>query len=607
MAYTPPATFAEDAPVPQKPLDVVPIDPPPAPRPRRDARFAGPGERKTRYTLPEALRSASPVGYRTRLPMTREQAEAALRLLAMPRPTGFAPVQPIREGELFEECALGVLSARQSTNYRGFRQVTLGPERQAEICALLRGLDGLEAPPLDGASHTHLVLGRPYRNPFTLLLTLVGHQPLTSLATVALRAIRKRTQFIDDIPTIGYLPHLHVGILADAMERAAAIASAGRRRGQALMRPFAGETARENRAIIKKLEAMCGLTLADRVAGWRLACVTQVGEALPDERIDLPAETARTLGANLMAFRSERIQPGVNQEESAPPPYQVRQPMTVPDALVEMAGRAAYNAFEHWTGLDREDARRLFLLDRVDVLTPGGKARLRAIRGELNTITDRVVAEMPRWADLPTGRAFSRNAERGRKAFALVGQRIYIGGLSKREMADAGLDWHGAIRAFGAAAARGALVAELMGVVDLPDDCDLLAGICLMAGPVNQNDIGKQYYGYPDLLARTFPERDPTSLLVWTLKAKTVADPIGNEEQLLNPKRKGALVDLRPAPHEVVQVERRGRREPMRLDGERGNAERAFADRGNFVTDPDGRPIEGNAGTPWPGRDATVW
>jgi hypothetical protein len=33
---------------------------------------------------------------------------------------------------------------------------------------------------------------------------------------------------------------------------------------------------------------------------------------------------------------------------------------------------------------------------------------------------------------------------------------------------------------------------------------------------------------------------------VWTVKAKTVADPIGNEEQLMNPAQKGALVDLRP-------------------------------------------------------------
>ncbi len=593
--------------MPHKPLQVTPIDPPPSPRPRREARFAAPGERKTRYTLPGGLDSASPVGYRTRVPMTEDEARQGLVLLSMPRPTGFAEPQPVTEGELFEECALGVLSARQSTNYRGFRQVTLGPERQSALAGLLRQLDGIEAPPLDGAGYAHLVVGVPYRNPFTMLLTLVGHKPIRSLATVALRAVRKRTQFIDDIPTIGYLPHLHVGILADAMERAAVIASAGRRRAQAFMRPFVGEAARRNKATIRKLEALCGLTRRERLAGWRLALVTQVGEALPAERIALDETTARKLGANLLAFRSERIQPGVNQEEAAPAPYQLRQEMDVPPALVEMAGRAAYNAFEHWTGLDRELARRLLMLDRVDVLTDGGKARLRAIRGELNAITDRVVADMPLWADLPTGRAFSRNAERGRKAFALVGQRIYIGGLCKNEMADNGLDWHAAIRAFGAAAARGALVAELMGVVNLPEDCDLLAGICLMAGPVNQNDVGKQYYGYADLLAGSFPDRDPTSLLVWTLKAKTVADPIGNEEQLLNPKRKGALVDLRPGPHDVIEIERGGARAPMRQAGESVNRERAFGDLGNFVTDPDGVPIEGNDGAPWDGRGQRVW
>ena len=163
------------------------------------------------------------------------------------------------------------------------------------------------------------------------------------------------------------------------------------------------------------------------------------------------------------------------------------------------------------------------------------------------------------------------------------------------------------MRAFGAAAARGALVAELMGVVELPADCDLLAGICLMAGPVNQNDIGKQFYGKADLLART--HADPTSLLVWTFKAKTVADPIGNEEQLLNPRQKGALVDLRPGPHEVIGLRLGGRVVPMRKQDNRVNTERAFHDQGNFVTDPDGREIAGNRGSPWPAElsGANVW
>ncbi len=151
--------------------------------------------------------------------------------------------------------------------------------------------------------------------------------------------------------------------------------------------------------------------------------------------------------------------------------------MDVPDELTVQAGRAAYNAFAHWTGLDREEAKDLLLAERVDVLTAGGKERLRAIRDEQNAITDKVVQRMPAWADLPTGRLFSRNAERGRKAFGLAGQRIYIVGVSRREMLARGLCWLHAVRAPRAPRARGAHTAELMGVTGMPDDCDLLAGI----------------------------------------------------------------------------------------------------------------------------------
>lgn len=590
-----------------KPVEPVLIEPPPAPqRVRRAARFPGDGERKTRYSLPKRLDSSSPVGYRERVSLTAEEAAEVLPLLSMERPTGFGPASEVTEQALFEECALGVLSSRQSTNFRGFRQVTLGPGRSSEVAGILGDLHAREAEPLAGATHTHIVLGRPYRNPFTMLLTLVGHRPLTSPFTVARRIFDKRTRHADDIPTIGYLPHLHVGILADAMERAAVIASEGARRGVGYMAPFCGANARANRKRIRALERLAGLTKREKAVGWRVALVVQVGSALPGEEIALSAQTARRLGANLLAFRSERIQPGVNQEESAPPAYQVRQDMDVPEAFTVMTGRAAYNAFSHWTGVEREDGKSLLLLDRIDVLTTNGKARLRAIRGANNAITDRVVAEMPIWADLPTGRAFSRNAERGRKAFALVGQRIYIGGLARKEIEAAGLDWLAAVRATGAAASRAALYSELMGATAVPDDCDLLAGICLMAGPVNQNDIGKTYYGMPDLLAETYGDRDPTSLLVWTLKAKTVADPVGNEEQLLNAKRKGALVDLRPGPHEVIEIERDGKRRPMRQAGARVSTERAYGDVGNFVTDPDGVGIEGNAGVAW-GGDEVLW
>jgi hypothetical protein len=595
----------------QKPLEVVTILPPAqAERVRREAHFAAPGERANRYTLPAFLDSPSPVGYRTRVPLNRDEAEHALKLLAMPRPTGFAPRNPVREAELFEESALGILVSRQSTNFRGHKQVTLGPKDAERLAELMRELQGLNAPVLAGAAYAHVVLARPYRTPFTMLLTLVGHPLGLSLPSWLTRLVKKRFFHADDIPTIGYLTHLHVGVLADNLERAVVLASAGRRRAQVHVAPFAGtRLQQQNRAVLARIEQLAGLSRRDYLAGYRVAIVAQVGEALPEERVELPTPLYRKLGAALMALRSERIQPGVNQEEKAPAAYQSRQHMDVPDELTVMAGRTAYNAFAHHTGVERERAKELLLLDRVDVLTAGGKERLRAIRSELDAITTKMVKRLPLWAELPTARAFSKNAARGRKAFALAGQRIYITGLSRRALKSASLGWELAVRAAGAAAARSALYVELMGMVELPGDCDLLAGICLMAGPVNQNDIGKQFYGYPDLLAGTYAEQDPTSLLVWTLKAKTVADPIGNEEQLLSVARKGALVDLRPGPHEVVALRVGGRLVAMRQRQGRINGERAFAEAGNFVADPDGREIPGNRGNAWPRawREEVVW
>ena len=373
------------------------------------------------------------------------------------------------------------------------------------------------------------------------------------------------------------------------------------------MRPFCEPTAKPSDAL-RELEALIGLSSSERRAGWRIAIVTQEGEVAESERPAIRPETLRKLGANLLAFRSERIQPGVNAEDKAPPAYQGRQDMDVPEALVEQAGRALFNAFVHWTDVDRERAKELVLLERVDVLTPGGKERLRAIRTHLGEVTDQVVKRLPLWVDLPTGFAFRKNAARGKKAFALAGQRIYIGGLCRSEAESAGLHWLHAIRATGAASARSALVAEVMGATEIPDGCDLLAGICLMAGPVNQNDVGKTFFGGKDLLADAYPDRDPTSLLVWTLKAKTVADPIGNEQQLLDPERKGALVDLRPGPHEIVAIRVDGRSEPLR-GGSSENTERAFHDLDNFVTNPDGVEIPGNRGAPWPDNLASrpVW
>ena len=79
-----------------------------------------------------------------------------------------------------------------------------------------------------------------------------------------------------------------------------------------------------------------------------------------------------------------------------------------------------------------------------------------ALRAELGAITARLCDELPLWADLPTGRLFSRNTRRGQKAFARAGQRIYIAGLDRGAIEHAGIDWVRALRAVGAAAARSA-------------------------------------------------------------------------------------------------------------------------------------------------------
>lgn len=592
----------------QKRVQTVLIDPPDNPV-RREAHFAGEGERKTRYSMPNYLDSPSPVGYRTRVGLSADEADRALGLLSMQRPTAFDKPVPVTEEELFEECSLGVMTARQSTNYRGHRQITFGPKKSQRLAHFLGSLSDREAPVLDNASHTHVVLSRPYRTSFTMLLTLIGHLPVLSLLTVPRRAILKKFFHVDDMPTIGYLQQLHIGILADAMERAAVVASNGTRRAQVVSAPFCGEAESKNQSAIRAIEEFCGIGRKERALGWRIALVTQVGTAVDGESIDLGDELCRKLGANMMAFRSERIQPGVNQEDSAPAEYQERQDMNIPEELTVQAGRAAYNAFSHWTGCDRERAKELLLLERIDVLTPNGKDRIRQVRRMLNDVSDKVIARIPKWIDWPLGKAFSRAAEKGRKAFGLAGQRIYIGGLSRRELQEEGLDWSRSVRALGAAASRSGLVAEILGVTELPDNCDLLAGLCLMAGPVNQNDIGKTFYGQADLLEEEFSHRDPTSLLVWTLKAKTTADPIGNEEQLMNEKRKGKLVDLRPGPHDIVEIDRGENKEPMRKRDGRINEERAFSDLDNFAISASGREIPGNRGALWPDawRKETLW
>src|SRR5690606_54986 len=118
-----------------KPLVFVPLKPPPEEqRACRGARFAKPGEKKNRYTLPDALQTTPPVGFRTRLSLTPDEAQTLLQLASLPRPTAFVSPGPVTEQRLFEEASLGVLLARQSTNYRGWREVVVGDADADLVC-----------------------------------------------------------------------------------------------------------------------------------------------------------------------------------------------------------------------------------------------------------------------------------------------------------------------------------------------------------------------------------------------------------------------------------------------------------------------------------------
>ena len=139
--------------------------PPPEQRGTRSAAPVPEGGRASRYSLPKGLTSHSPVGYRTRVALSAEEAAEIAPLYALERPKAFVPGAPIREQELFEECSLGILTSRQSTNFRGHRQVTLGPEDSKKLAEVLRSMKHLEAPVLDNAQATHVVLTRPYRTP----------------------------------------------------------------------------------------------------------------------------------------------------------------------------------------------------------------------------------------------------------------------------------------------------------------------------------------------------------------------------------------------------------------------------------------------------------
>src|SRR5699024_5218470 len=114
-----------------------------------------------------------------------------------------------------------------------------------------------------------------------------------------------------------------------------------------------------------------------------------------EEQPTIQEQTYRKIGANMLAFRSERILPGINQEDSAPEAYQKHQEMDVPERMTEMAGRAAYNAFTHWTGIPRDLAKEILLLERIDSLTDEGQRRLGEDQSQLDRVTDFVIETIP--------------------------------------------------------------------------------------------------------------------------------------------------------------------------------------------------------------------
>ena len=198
----------------------------------------------------------------------------------------------------------------------GVPAITFGPGHSARIAGLLDRLQGREGGVLEHATHTHLVLGQPYRTPFTFLLTFIGHKTGSSVFTVPHRAWRKWRHHDVDIPTIGYLPHLHTGILADAMERAAVVASVGKRAANVFMSPFSGPELRgANRGVIRELEDLCGLSAEDRRRGWGLQLLAQVGQVA--DPFPIERSLARKLGAPVVAAQ-RADSAGVNMEDKAP-------------------------------------------------------------------------------------------------------------------------------------------------------------------------------------------------------------------------------------------------------------------------------------------------
>ena len=360
------------------------------------------------------------------------------------------------------------------------------------------------------------------------------------------------------------------------------VASIGKRAANVFMSPFSGPELRGANRVIRELEDLCGLSAEDRRRGWGLQLVAQVGQVADPFPIERPL--ARKLGANLLSLRSERIQPGVNMEDKAPGEYRGRH--VVPDELAVMAG-ARPSTLASGGGGAR--CGQVHDGDGAGRHAHGRRQGASAPDRELGDITDQLVDDLPR-ADLPTGRVLS-------KAPAAAGPSLWLDSASIRWTGSARCDAEGrglgrAVRAAGAAASRSALPAS-PGLIDLPESTDLLTGCCLMAGPVNQNDIGEQYYGYPDLLAGHTPGATPCRC--WCGRSRPRPSPIQSATKSscsTLPAR--ALVDLRCGPHEAVWVvDNDGARRPMRKEGDRVSQERAFSDVGNLPERQTARPFQG--------------
>ena len=133
-------------------------------------------------------------------------------------------------------------------------------------------------------------------------------------------------------------------------------------------------------------------------------------------------------------------------------------------------------------------------------------------------------------------------------------------------MTQKGVAWERAVRAAGLQLRGGPHVR--FGLIDLPESC--IAYRVLPHGRSGQPERHRQaVLRLPRPAGWGAPGVTPCRL-VWTLKAKTIADPIGNEEQTAQSRPEGALVDLRCGPHEAVWVvDNDGTRRPMRKEGER--------------------------------------